>query len=114
MADRSHSPDCARERRGHRCHVVVRDSTPRREGPMTINNQARHSNQSTLMLPGVALAAPTFAVGFAHVFAPWINGSGLPDVIREISGDLPRLCRKPCSVVHHTPASRCGATEVGR
>ena len=81
---------------------------------MTINNQARHSNQSTLMLPGVALAAPTFAVGFAHVFAPWINGSGLPDVIREISGDLPRLCRKPCSVVHHTPASRCGATEVGR
>jgi hypothetical protein len=46
---------------------------------MTINNQARHSNQSTLMLPGVTLAATTFAVGFAHVFAPWINGSGVPE-----------------------------------
>jgi len=58
-------------------------------------NHAKQANQFARLLSGIASAATKFTVGVAQVFALWLNGSALLNVIREIRFDLHHAAEGP-------------------
>jgi hypothetical protein len=58
-------------------------------------NHAKQANQFVRLRSGIAAAATQFTVCVAGVFAPWLTGSALLNVICEIRFDAHRFAEGP-------------------
>jgi len=82
-------------------------------------NHAKQANHFVRLRSGIAAAATQFTVCVAGVFALWLTGSAVLNVISEIRFDAHRFAEGPVPRCHHTAvptraALRYCAAQIGR